>query len=90
VIEIIKVLNKGPLLEVNGKYHAHTHNTKKKSNILNKQRNLTLHMLFDEVIDNQKEENWDPNIHHNEDNIHWYIQFCIMVTNRHNTPTVNM
>ena len=47
-------------------------------------------MLFDEVINNQKEESWDPNIHHNEDNIYWYIQFCIMVTNRHNTPTVNM
>jgi len=89
VTEIIKVLDKGPLLEVNGKYQAYTHSTKK-SKILNKQKNLTLKMLFDEVIKNQKEESWDPNIHHNENNIYWYIQFCIMVTNRHNTTTVNM
>lgn len=68
----------------------HTLTVQKKSNILNKQKNLNLKMLFDEVINNQKEKCWDPNIHHNEDNIYWYIQFYIMVTNRHNTPTVNM
>lgn len=61
---ITKVLDKGPLLEVNGKYHAYTHSTKK-SNILNKQKNLNLKMLFDKVTNNQNEESWDPNIHHN-------------------------
>lgn len=45
VIEILKVMDKGLLLEVNGKYHAHTH-SKKKGNILNKQKNLTLKMLM--------------------------------------------
>jgi len=47
----------------------HILTVQKKSNILNKQKNLTLKLLFEEVITNQKEESWDPNIYHNEDNI---------------------